>query len=75
LHTSATDRILSPILCAVIIIALHFAAFPVVNEQDRDKLLAAVAIQFVETRGERAIQVEHTGHAAILDERHHEFGT
>jgi hypothetical protein len=46
LHTSATHRILSPIPGAVIKIALQFAAgiFPMVNEQKRDKLLAAVAI-------------------------------
>ena len=55
--------------------ALQFAAgiFPVVNEQKRDKLLAAVAIYFVETRGQRAVEVEHTQDAATLDERHHEF--
>jgi hypothetical protein len=46
LHTSATDRILSPIPGVVIKIALQFAAgiFSVVNEQNRDKLLAAVTV-------------------------------
>jgi hypothetical protein len=46
LRTSATDRTLSLILSAVIKIALQFVAgpFPMVNEQKRDKLLAAVAI-------------------------------
>ena len=44
------------------------------NEQVRDKLLAAVAIQFIETRGQRAVEIEHTQDTAILDQRHDEFG-
>ena len=46
-----------------------------VNEQKRDKLLAAVAIYFIETRGQRAVEIEHAQDAAILDERDDEFGS
>jgi hypothetical protein len=60
----------------VIKIALQFAAgiFSVVNEQNRHKLLAAAAIYFVETRGQRAVEVEDAEDAAFLDERHDELG-
>ena len=60
---------LSPLPGAVIKIALRFAAgiFPVVNEQSRDKLLAAIAIQLIETRGQRAVEIEHAQDVVILD--------
>jgi hypothetical protein len=45
-----------------------------VNEQNRDKLLAAAAIYFVETRGQRAVEVEDAEDAAFLGERHDELG-
>jgi hypothetical protein len=45
-----------------------------VNEQNRHKLLAALAIYFVEPRGQRAVEIEHAEDATILDERHDELG-
>lgn len=59
---------LSPLGSVVIKTAGHAKVwiFPVVNEQKRDKLLAAGPIYFVEARKERAVEVEHAQNAAGL---------
>ena len=44
------------------------------NEQQLDKLLAGLAIFFVETRRQRAVEIEHAQDAAVLDQRHDELG-
>src|SRR5262249_28106883 len=76
LFTSATSQIVSAIRCTVIKISPQTARriLSLVNEEQREKLLAAVAVLCVEARRQGAIEIKHAHDVAILYPRHDQFG-
>jgi hypothetical protein len=45
------------------------------REEDRDEALATRAVILIEAPRDRAVEIEHREHAAVIDERHDSSGS